>query len=131
MVRGIGIDIVEIERIENLINKYDLHFLEKVYTPREISFCRSKAFPAIHFSGRWAVKEAFYKALPSSLQPYSTWKSIEVLPEPGGGARPVITVVSPVLGELFMKEKITFCHLSLSHERSMCTAMVVMESAAE
>lgn len=80
MVLGLGIDIVEIGRMEQMISKYDMQFLQKVFTAEEIVWGKTKAFPPLHFAGRWAVKEAFYKALPSVCQSLSGWKSIQVLP---------------------------------------------------
>ena len=126
MVRGVGIDVVEIDRIKNLINKYGNHFCEKVFTPREISYCNEKAFPEIHFSGRWAVKEAFYKALPSFIQPFSTWKSIEIVSETIG-EKPEICILSTELKENLHKENISSILHSISHERSICTAIVLIE----
>ncbi len=126
MIRGVGIDIVEIERIKKLIEKYSAHFLDKVFTAREIAYCSAKAYPAIHFSGRWAAKEAFYKALPTLYQPIATWKSIEILPDALSG-RPEIHVLSSELAAFFREEQMNVPLLSISHERSMCTAIVVFE----
>ena len=126
MVRGIGTDIVDIKRIERLIDRYASHFLEKVFTPNEIGFCSAKAHPAVHFAGRWAAKEAFYKALPLPSQRLSTWKSIEIVPQDSSG-RPQIRILSRELVDSLYAEKITSFLLSISHERSTCTAMVVLE----
>ena len=126
VVRGIGVDIVEIERIKKLIIKYSSHFLEKVFTPHEIAFCNQKANPANHFAGRWAAKEAFYKALPLPFQHYSTWKSIEVIPDKDSG-RPEIRILSQELGDCFKTENISSILLSISHERMICTATVILE----
>jgi len=126
MVRGIGTDIVEIGRIKKLIDNYGAHFLDKVYTIREIEYCSGKAHPEIHFSGRWAVKEAFYKALPAVLQPEATWKCIEIIsPTPSG--RPEIRFTDKNLEERCSREGVSTFHLSISHERSYCTAIVVLE----
>jgi holo-[acyl-carrier protein] synthase len=127
MIRGNGVDIVEIDRIELLVNKYDRHFLDKIFTPGEIDYCSAVARPGIRFAGRWAAKEAFYKALPGSCQPHSTWKSVEILPDRSSGGRPVISVCSKALGDRLAAEGITSFHLSISHERSFCVASVVLE----
>ena len=125
MIKGIGIDTVDISRIERLINKYKHHFFEKVFTPGEIQYCNKMAKPAVHFAGRWAVKEAFYKALPLSCQKNSTWKSIELMTPDKGG--PVIKICSGLLNEHMKKEKITKFHVSMSHEQKYCVAVVVLE----
>jgi holo-[acyl-carrier protein] synthase len=126
VVRGIGIDIVEISRIHRLIEKYDMQFLDKVFTGAEVAYCNGKAHPATHFAGRWAVKEAFYKALPSAIQPAAMWKSIETLPSLYSG-KPEIHVLSPDISGFFISEGIGSWMVSVSHERSVCTAMVVLE----
>lgn len=126
MVRGMGIDIVEIRRIEEMISKYGDRFLTKVFTAAEISFCGAMAAPHVHYAGRWAVKEAFYKALPPQCQILSGWKSIEVLPDKTH-RRPILTVVNRDLcGKMALCE-ISRTHVSISHERSMCVACVMFE----
>ena len=58
-IRGIGVDCVDISRFEDL----KAHFIKKVYTRKEIKYCRSKMAPAQHFAGRFAGKEAVIKAM--------------------------------------------------------------------
>ena len=125
MVRGTGIDIVDSARIKKMIDTYGMNFLQKVFTGPEITYCSGKAHPETHFAGRWAAKEAFYKALPDTLQPSATWKCIEILSESGHG-RPVIRFVDTAFQEKCACEGINAVHLSISHERVYCTAMVVM-----
>jgi holo-[acyl-carrier protein] synthase len=125
MVKGMGVDVVEVERIANIINKYGDLFLSKVFTEKEISWCNKKAYPAVHFAGRWASKEAFYKALPSVCQPHSSWKSIEIIPDKDG--KPQIMVCSEMLAAMMEREEIIKIHLSISHERSLCTSVVLLE----
>ncbi len=126
MLRGIGIDIVEITRIRKLLDSYGTSFLQKVFTEGEISYCSEKAHPEIHFAGRWAAKEAFYKALPDTLQASAGWKSIAVLPGSGQG-RPVITLQTDDFSDACRTEGISCFHLSISHERMYCTAVVAIE----
>lgn len=122
-IKGIGNDIVEISRIHNMIQKYDHVFLQKIFTDKEIKYCSSKAQPAIHFAGRWAVKEAFYKALPTNIQKFSTWKSIQVLSDQN---KPYIDVCSQDLSNMLKEINVSFIHVSISHERTFCTAMVIL-----
>ena len=126
MIRGIGTDIVEIARIRKLIEKYGDHFLDKVYTADEIALCSRKALPPIHYAGRWAAKEAFYKALCDEWQVLSSWKSIQVLTDSASG-RPFVEVLDTKLNEKFLAERIEKVHLSISHEKTMCTAVVILE----
>ena len=64
----VGVDIVKIDRIEDMIEKYGRRFLEKNFTSAEIDYCNSKAYPCQHFAGKFAAKEAVKKAL-LSLNP--------------------------------------------------------------
>jgi holo-[acyl-carrier protein] synthase len=125
MVKGIGIDIVNIDRIERLVERYKSVFLNKVFTNSEIEWCSQKARPSMHYAGRWAAKEAFYKALSSQCQKKSMWKSIEVLAD--ASRKPYIHVRDDELKQLLSNEAITQIYISISHEMAVCTAMVVLE----
>lgn len=119
-------DIVEIARIERLLERYGDSFTRKVYTPAEVALCRRVARPGVSFAGRWGAKEAFYKALPDSCQKVASWKSIEMLSVEATG-RPVVKVVDPGLSRALEREGITSWHVSVSHERSHCVVFVVLE----
>ena len=126
MIIGAGVDIVEIDRISGMIDRYGERFLAKVFTPAEIAYCSDMARPAIHFAGRWAAKEAFYKALPPQYQPLSTWKSVEFA---SGGTRPALTILNLELNRAMQHGGIIARHTSISHERKQCVAVVILEGA--
>jgi holo-[acyl-carrier protein] synthase len=125
MVKGIGVDVVEILRIEKCIDSHGDHFLEKVFTASEISYCRGFKRPAVHFAGRWAAKEAFFKALPLECQAAVSWKSVQILSSDSG--RPEIDVCGTELARQTKSACIQRFHCSISHERSLCVAFVVAE----
>jgi holo-[acyl-carrier protein] synthase len=125
MVQGCGIDIVDIRRIDKLITRYGAHFLTKIFSPAEQRYCNAKASPAIHFAGRWAAKEAFYKAIPPSCQAVSFWQSIEILPSEGT-MKPAIRVLSAELNAALEYANICGLHLSISHEKEYCIAFVII-----
>ena len=126
MVKGIGTDIVEIDRIKKIIERYGDQFLQKVFTEPEIKFCKGKASPSIHFAGRWAAKEAFYKALPGSCQPLSSWKSVQVIAS-GQSGGPLVEIRSCALQDQIEREGISRLHVSISHEQAYCVAFVLLE----
>jgi holo-[acyl-carrier protein] synthase len=126
MVIGIGTDIVEIQRIAAMIDKYGDQFLHKVFTDREIHYCKSKAAPAIHFAGRWAAKEAFYKALPIHCQPLSGWKSIEILSSEQHSGKPILSLCDERLRQILKKEDVNSLMATISHEKTMCVAFVIL-----
>ena len=67
MIFGTGLDIIEIERIKNSIEKYSPKFEQRVFTSSEISYCQTKGNPAKHFAARFAVKEAVSKCLGTGI----------------------------------------------------------------
>ena len=86
---SIGNDIVEVQRIARLMDRRGSHFIERCFTATEIDYCRSKNNPAVHFAGRWAAKEAVYKALQLKWNRPFSWKEIEIAPAgPAGNPGP-------------------------------------------
>ena len=76
----IGIDIVDVSRIEGLERRYGEHFLKRVFTDWEIAYARGKRRSSETLAGRFAAKEAFMKACGRRLP----WREIEVVAETGG-----------------------------------------------
>lgn len=113
MIRGCGIDIVEIARLKKAVERWGDDFLQRVFTTRELEYSRSKKFPFQHLAGRFAAKEAVFKALGPGRR--LNFKDIEILNKPDGG--PFCLV-----GE--SKEPI---HISLSHSDHHAIACAVVE----
>ena len=67
MIVGTGLDIIEIERIKNSIDRFEGKFEERIFTEDEIAYCRARSNPFPHFAGRFAAKEAALKSLQSGL----------------------------------------------------------------
>ena len=84
MVLGIGIDIIEIERIKESIEKLGDRFLNKIYTKIELDYCNSKANKYQHYAARFAAKEAIYKAISTHFQQGIGWHEVEIYNEPNG-----------------------------------------------
>ena len=77
---SIGTDIVKVSRIKDLLSTKEENFLNKVFTEEEISYCNSNSNPEIHFSGKYAAKEAIKKALLSNdLIEQISLKDIKIL----------------------------------------------------
>ncbi len=125
MIKGLGVDIVEIDRITKMISRYGDLFLNKVFTPSEITFCSKHIQKQIPFAGRWAVKEAFYKALPRNLQKISGWKSVQLArPE---REKPFLDICDERLRESMTEDGITCPFVSVSHEKHYCVATVILQ----
>ena len=78
MIFGTGIDIIEVNRIKNSIQKYSDRFKKKIFTQKEIDYCHSQADPAKHFAARFTVKEAVLKCFGTGMTGAILWKDIEV-----------------------------------------------------
>lgn len=118
-VVGIGTDIIEVLRIAHMIERHGELFLERVYTPQEMSYCNSRKASRQHFAGRWAAKEAVLKALGTGWRQGITWQDIEVRNLPGG--RPTIVLSGGAL-EAARRLGIYEVLISISHCRSHATA---------
>ncbi len=114
MVKGIGIDIIEVERIKKLAEK-NPNFLERIFTSHEVSYCLKKRNKYQHLAARFAAKEAFFKAIGKKI----SWKEVELFNLPSG--KPQLEIKS--------KERFSFIevHVSISHLKEYAVAMVVLE----
>jgi holo-[acyl-carrier protein] synthase len=121
MIKGIGVDIIEIERIGKSITTLGQSFLEKIFTPDEIGYCMAKANAAQHFAARFAAKEAMSKALATGWRGDFAWRNVEVMNDDMG--KPYIAL-SGALKERLARSSL---FVSLSHSASHVVAMVVIE----
>jgi holo-[acyl-carrier protein] synthase len=125
MIYGIGVDLVKVARIERVLERYGDRFLERVFTEREIAYCRGKAWAASALAMRFAAKEAFSKALGVGLRKDGIrWREVEVIPNPLG--KPEL-YVSGRAAALCETAGIANLHLSLTDEDSRALAVVILE----
>ncbi len=124
MIVGTGIDMVEIDRIQQSVERYGERFLKRVYTAAEQAYCLRKKNSAESLAARFAAKEAAAKALGTGINHGVTWLEIEVVREPGG--RPTIAFhgrAREIAAGLGMRS----AALSLTHTRGLAMASVVLE----
>ncbi len=121
MVKGIGVDIIEIARVRRNIDEGGRLFLDKVFTPREIAYCDARQNAYQHYAARFAAKEAVSKALSTGWAGEFRWKDVEVMNDPSGQPR---IAFSGKLGETLTGASV---FVSLSHSDSHVVAMVVIE----
>lgn len=116
-----GVDIIEIERVKESIEKVGERFLKKVFTDKEIEYCENRKVQKYqHYAGRFAAKEAAFKAISSQLDDkYSvSWKDFEIINDKHG--RPQINISN------INVEKIDNIDVSISHCKLYATANVVV-----
>jgi holo-[acyl-carrier protein] synthase len=124
-IYGIGIDIEEIARFEELTGKWGRRFEEKVFTAEEIAYCTQKTRPAQHFAARFAAKEAFAKAIGTGWTGAFRWNDVEVRNDTAG--KPELHLHN-TLEEKFGHMQV---QLSISHSGSYVAAMVVIQDSDE
>jgi holo-[acyl-carrier protein] synthase len=124
MIVGTGIDITEVPRIAAAIERFGERFLNRVYTAKEIAYCRSKKNAVERFAARFAAKEAGMKAIGTGLRQGVTWHDVEVGREPGG--RPTI-IFSGRAAEFAAKLGAKRAHLSITHLEQTAIASVILE----
>lgn len=124
MVLGLGSDLIEIARIRASIERFGDRFLNRVFTPGEIAYCRSKKNAAESFAARFAAKEAGAKALGTGISHGIAWPEIEVRREVSG--RPTLHWHGRALersGILGVRRT----SVTLAHSRDVAMAVVVVE----
>jgi len=86
-----GIDMVDCERLQEIIDRHGEKFLARVFTPREREYCRNRKREIEHLAGRFAAKEAVLKVLGTGWSEGIAWTDIEVRNEPSGQPKVVLT----------------------------------------
>ncbi|HUF52564.1 MAG TPA: holo-ACP synthase [Dehalococcoidia bacterium] len=115
---AVGVDIIEIERIEATLAKFGDRFLRRIYTDLEIAFCRGRSS---ELAARFAAKEAVMKAVGTGARGLA-WRDIEVLPNHRGKPLVYLHGKAATRAEKIGMEGID---ISLSHSREFAVAMVV------
>jgi holo-[acyl-carrier protein] synthase len=125
VIHGIGSDIVEYERIETMWDRYGVRFAERVLSVRELPDFKSDSSAARFLAKRFAAKEAFAKAVGSGLREPVSLRRISITHD--GLGKPVLQF-DEMLRTHLAQLGINGHHLSISDERSMIVAFVVLES---
>ena len=125
MIVGTGIDIAEVDRIRQAIDRFGKRFTERVFTAEEIRYCESKANRIERYAARFAAKEAGMKAIGTGWRLGVTWQDVEVRPAPGG--RPSM-VFHGRAAEFFHRLGAVRAHLSITHTEHTAMAQVILES---
>ena len=120
MIDSVGIDIIEVSRIKNAIDRWGDSFLHRVFTPWEINYCSHKKFPEQSFAGRFAVKEAVLKAIGTGYNGGVRWTSVEIVNNKLG--QPAVRLGERIKNIIGNKQ----IRVSMSHTREYAVANAVM-----
>ena len=124
MIVGIGIDIVDVSRIDRLLREYGEQFALRVLAEAERPAFAESSQPVSFLANRFAAKEALSKALGTGLRYPVTLHAISVSSD--GVGKPVFGFHGP-LPDYLASRGVARHHLSLSHEKGMACAVVVLE----
>jgi len=121
---GVGVDLVEVERVRRMIAEKGAHVFDRLLTPAEAAYCRSRPDPAEHVAVRLAAKEAVYKALQGSNAARGIgWREIEVVRAPDGRPDVALTgLAAREAQELGVRRVL----LSLSHTHQAAVAVALL-----
>ena len=117
MIRGVGVDIESVGRIEKALNTRGERFLKRVFTGSEAAYCLGMPRPAIHLAGRFAAKEAVKKAAGAGRR----WTDIEIINDEN--RKPVVHIKN--------QDKGVIINLSISHSDDYAVAFATFEEKIE
>lgn len=120
---GIGIDVVEVERIEASIAEFGERFARRVFTEEERAYCESQNRPAIHYAARFAAKEAVAKALGTGIGKEISWLDMEIKRRESGEPELYLSGGAEAFGK---RNKITEIKISLTHAKHYAAANAVV-----
>ncbi len=125
MILGIGMDLVEVERIRDAHDRFGERFLERLFLPDEIAYCLAFGEPAQHLAVRFAAKEAVSKALGTGIGSRLGWHDIEVR---GAASGQPCVALHGAGAHLIEAIGGSLVHLTLTHTAAHAAAFVVIES---
>jgi holo-[acyl-carrier protein] synthase len=124
-VRGIGIDIVRVDRIRDSLERFGHRMEARLFTVEELDYCRRHKDPLPHLAARFAAKEAASKALGTGMSAGVGFRQIEVV-QPGGRV-PMLRFHEAALAR-YQALGCAASHLTLSHDGGLAVACVVLEA---
>src|SRR5258705_5236411 len=124
MILGIGIDIIEVERIQSSFEKFGERFLKRILHPNEISYCLSHRVPAPFLAARFAAKEAISKAFGTGIGAQLGWQDMEIGRKASG--EPFV-ILHGGGQKLFAARRARAALISLSHTQEHATAVAILE----
>jgi holo-[acyl-carrier protein] synthase len=124
MIAGLGIDIVEVERIAEKIEKGN-GFRELVFSANEIAYCEGKTHKYEHYAARFAAKEAFFKALGTGWLNGTAFNEVEIINNEQG--KPEMRLLGLTINTISALGNFNIM-VSLSHIKMTATAVVIIEN---
>ena len=124
MIYGVGTDLIDIRRIERALRRFGERFAQRILCEPELKRFRSHGKPVAYLAKRFAAKEAFTKALGTGIHAPANWHGVWVINLKSG--KPQLEF-SGALKKLLKERQIHHAHLSLTDEREIAAATVILE----
>jgi holo-[acyl-carrier protein] synthase len=124
VIFGVGTDVVEIARIQAALERHGERFAQRVLCPSELEVFHRRRLKANYLAKRFAAKEAFTKALGTGIKSPANWHGLWVRNLPSG--KPMLEF-TPALQEFMRAKGVTAAHVSLSDEKGVAFATVILE----
>ena len=125
VVVGLGLDLVEVDRLGAAIGRHGERFLRRVFTEGERDYCEAKSEPAVFYAARFAAKEAVAKAFGTGIGADIGWLDIEVVRNAAGAPAVRLAGKGAELAALRGVDRVL---LSMTHTRGMAAASVVLQA---
>ena len=125
MIVGTGVDMVEVSRVEQLLERYGEHFRRRIFTAAEVRYCEKFRNKAERYAARFAAKEAAFKALGTGWGKGVRWVDVEVVRTPGNPPGLQLAGRAAEVAEGLRVDRIA---VSLSHVNHFALAQVIFES---
>jgi holo-[acyl-carrier protein] synthase len=123
MTSGLGIDMIDVERIAQRVNN-DNGFRELVFSEAEINYCEGKKNKFEHYAARFAAKEAFFKALGTGWAENTSFNEVQIINDMDG--KPEIHLSGSTF-QTINNMGIKKILVSLSHIKTIASAVVIIE----
>lgn len=124
MIYGVGTDLIELKRVERVLKRYGDRFAQRILCDPELKRFRAHKQPVAYLAKRFAAKEAFTKALGTGIHAPANWHGVWVVNLKSG--KPQLEF-SDALQKLLEQKRIRRTHLSLTDEKELAAATVILE----
>lgn len=122
MIYGMGVDIQSVSQFREILERNKQGFYKKIFTDQEIEYCQKYRDPSQHFAARWAVKEAFFKAMGTGVTNGYTFQDVQTLNLKSG--KPIISLKGKTKQDV---EKLDLkSHVSISHSDEYAVSVVLL-----
>jgi len=127
-ILGLGMDLVQVERVADLIGRRGERALARLFTPGERAYCERRGGRAVHYAGRFAAKEAVMKLLGTGWTRGVRWVDIEVERAPGSAPR---ILLHGETARIAAEMNIARVHVTITHDAGLAAAVAIAEGKAE